>query len=413
MLNKRFLITGGQLHGNLGAAAMAIVAIERIRGLFPGSEIIFSAKYPKDELLNVPKFFGTTDAVQLIQVRQIRATFFDLPILMLASLFRAQRLASRLSTVLRSFREIDIVVDIGGITFSEERGLSGLFINATWVLLPVLSGKPIVKLSQAFGPMKHRWLHIISRALLRQVNVCIARGKLSRDELEKLGLYEKSLECADLAFLLQPQETKATHSYTNPKGGVVIGLAPSSVLYGKLNGQPYIDLMVAVIEQLLQDYPDASVWILAHSYRKEDTLSNNDGPICRMIYESLAEEFRSRTLLIMGNYTPGEIRTIIGKTDTFLACRFHAMISALAMGVPVAVLGWSHKYREVQAQFDLNLCLDHKTASVDLICDLMRDVIKNRSVLKKKIVARLPGVLESSARNFEILAAFVKDIEKG
>ena len=109
----------------------------------------------------------------------------------------------------------------------------------------------------------------------------------------------------------------------------------------------------------------------------------------------------------MDDYTPGEIRALIGRADVFLACRFHAMVSALAMGVPVAVLGWSHKYREVQAQFDVDCCLDRKNASVESVCELMRNVIEDRVALRETIRARLPNVIESSARNFEILAEFV------
>jgi colanic acid/amylovoran biosynthesis protein len=404
---NRFLITGGQLHGNLGAAAMSIVTVERIRSLFPDAEILFVSKYIEGERRNVPRFFGSPDAVRLIPTSQVRATFFDLPLSITASLFRAQGVASRLNTVLKGFRESDVVVDIGGITFSEERGLGGLVINATWALLPVLAGKPIVKLSQAFGPIRRRWFRAVSRALLCRISVLIARGQLSAEELGKLGLRQKSWECADLAFLLPSEETDAVRRIEKPEGGIVIGVAPSSVLYQKFDGQPYIDLMVAVVDQLLREYADASVWVCAHAFREEDTLSNNDGPVCRKIYESLSADARSRTRLIMGNYTPAEMRVIVSKTDTFLACRFHAMVSALAVGVPVAVFGWSHKYREVQAQFDLDYCLDQKAASVGSICELMREVIMNRVTLKERILARLPRVVESSARNFDVLAAFV------
>lgn len=412
----RFLITGGQLYGNLGAAAMSIVTVERLRCWFPDCEIFFVSKYPDGERRNVLRFFGSEQAVRLLPVSQLRATFIELPLLLVTSLFRAQARATALSELLQGFRESDIIVDIGGITFSEERGLSGLLINATWVLLSILAGKPVVKLSQAFGPVRHRWFRLISRLLLARVNVLIARGRRSLEELKKLGLGYKSWECADLAFLLPSEATEVTRRTETREPAVVVGVAPSSVLYQKCGGLSYIALMAAVIEQFLDDHPDASIWIVAHAFRVENTLSNNDAPVCQEIYASLGTEARRRTRLIVGDYTPGAMRAIIGETDAFLACRFHAMVSALAMGVPVAVLGWSHKYRELQEQFDIDYCLAWETANVNSVCDVLEEIIKHRACLKEKILARLPEVTESSERNFEVLAAHMHrqdEIERG
>jgi polysaccharide pyruvyl transferase WcaK-like protein len=111
--------------------------------------------------------------------------------------------------------------------------------------------------------------------------------------------------------------------------------------------------------------------------------------------------------LIVGEYTPGEMRHIISKTDVFLAYRFHAMVSALAMGVPVAAVSWSHKYREVLAQFGLDYCVDQK-AGAESILAMMGRLITNRAVVRERILSRLPEITESSGRNFEILKGFVR-----
>jgi colanic acid/amylovoran biosynthesis protein len=404
---NRFLITGGHLYGNLGASAMSIVTVERLRSRFPDAEILFVSKYPDGERRNVSRYFDSGQAVRLLPASQVRATFLDVPLLLLATLFRAQPVVCCLSGLLKGFCESDIIVDIGGITFSEERGLSGLFINATWILLSVLAGKPVVKLSQAFGPIRQTWFRLVARFLLSRVSVLVARGRSSLEELRKLGLGHKSWECADLAFLLPCETTEATRWIANPENEIVVGVAPSSVLYKKYGGRPYITLMVAVIEQLLEDHTDTSIWLMAHAFRVESTLSNNDAPVCMEIYSSLSVSARSRTRLIVGDYTPAEMRAIIGKTDAFLACRFHAMVSALATGVPVAVLGWSHKYSEVQAQFGLDYCLDHRSATAGSICRLMNELVLQRVPLRRDIVTALPDAARSSATNFDILTAYV------
>jgi polysaccharide pyruvyl transferase WcaK-like protein len=212
-------------------------------------------------------------------------------------------------------------------------------------------------------------------------------------------------ECADLAFLLATEETERTRALAKPPG-LLVGISPSSVLAAKLGGQAYVALMSGVISRVLTDDPRAEVWICAHAFRNKDTTSNNDGPVCRQVHEALPPALRSRARLVAGDYTPGEMRAIIARTDAFLACRFHSMVSALAAGVPVAVLGWSHKYREVMEYFGLDLCINSREATGESVQAILNKVIAERAQLKETILRGLPAVRQSAGRNFEILEAF-------
>ncbi len=48
-----------------------------------------------------------------------------------------------------------------------------------------------------------------------------------------------------------------------------------------------------------------------------------------------------------------ELRRLVRVCDVVGVSRFHAMVGALAESVPVAVMGWSHKYAEVMDSFGL------------------------------------------------------------
>ena len=330
-----------------------------------------------------------------------------MPLSFITSFLRLGGLAARFNSVLRSFRKCDYVVDIGGITFSEDRGLSGLLINATWTLLALFSGKPLIKLSQAFGPIRKRWFRFVSHFLLDRIQCLIARGNLSRQELDTLNLQGEIFECADLAFLLPTEESDKTRELMKPKDRILLGIAPSSVLYSKLGGLPYLHLMANIIENMLLEYSCATIWLYAHSFREEKTYSNNDGPICRKIFNALSETAQSKTKLVMGDYSPSEMRALVSRSDVFLACRFHAMVSALVAGVPTAVLDWSHKYREVQMQFGIDYCIDYKKSTVASICSTLSSLIDKREDVTEIIQSRLSGVIASSLDNFRILGLFV------
>jgi colanic acid/amylovoran biosynthesis protein len=408
MAPKRFLVTGGQMYGNLGAAAMSIVTVTYIKRLFPNSEIHFISKYPVGERKNIERFFAKKAIVHIVPVTQVKATFLVLPLLLITSLFSLRTFSKRVSSVIKSFHECDYIVDIGGITYSEDRGVIGLIINATWTLLAILSKKPVIKLSQAFGPFNRKWFRLVSRLLLNRVKCLIARGELSRLELEKLGLRTPIRECADLAFLLQKEKpVRMTNDVKFERESVLIGIAPSSVLFKKLGRRLYLDMMVNTVEKLLIDHKAAKVSLYAHSYRQSKSFSNNDAPVCRIIYERLSDMARSRTELVVGDFTPDEMWILIARCDVFLACRFHAMISALSSAVPVAVLGWSHKYRETQSQFGIDFCIDYKKATVSSICGTLDYLLDNQKKIKEQLRDKLHRVMDSSARNFDTLAEMV------
>ena len=85
--------------------------------------------------------------------------------------------------------------------------------------------------------------------------------------------------------------------------------------------------------------------------RHTDKAHNNDLPLCREIYARV--QHKDRVLFVDDELSSQALRYLIGRCDVFVASRFHAMVSSLAMGVPTLVIGWSHKYREVLDMFGL------------------------------------------------------------
>jgi polysaccharide pyruvyl transferase WcaK-like protein len=85
------------------------------------------------------------------------------------------------------------------------------------------------------------------------------------------------------------------------------------------------------------------------------------------------------------------------------------MIGALASGVPVAVLGWSHKYAEVMARFGLERdVMDYKQLDAQGLLRRVEHVIEDRQVTRRAIASALPAVKASADRPFVSLAAEVR-----
>ena len=407
---KRFIITGSFLYGNLGSAAMVVVVVEQLKALYPDCSIALASKYPQQDQAKLSAYFDDPSVLEIIATNQLKTTFLYIPMVILYVLLRA--IGIRLKVIekiesIRGFYEADYVLDIGGITFSEERGLSGLLINATWIVLPALLKKPVIKLSQAFGHITKGWFRRFSSWMLNQVSLVISRGKYSSRELDALKLNKPYHECCDIAFLLKPQKSAKTQAIQKTKK-LTFGMTPSSVLYKKMGEEKFVEHFVNLIKQYYEEHDDVEFWLIAHSYKPGHSLNNNDYPVCQMIFDKLPEEIAKDTTMIFGEYTAMEMKEIISKTDLFLACRFHSMVGALGMGVPTVVLGWSHKYREILEGFGLTSIVNYRDFSYNQLYQSvseMTDLIEERS---QTVSMHLKSQKESSKQNFVLLKKYIE-----
>jgi polysaccharide pyruvyl transferase WcaK-like protein len=143
--------------------------------------------------------------------------------------------------------------------------------------------------------------------------------------------------------------------------------------------------------------------LLPHSARTgTEKTHNNDLPLCRAIYDKV--ERRGECLFIDNELTSQELRSLIGECDLFIASRFHAMVSSLAMQVPTLVIGWSHKYREVLEMFGLEKWAFGQD-KLDLVYLQKRfeELASEQGAIRKKLAKALPEVKEKSHKQVDVI----------
>jgi polysaccharide pyruvyl transferase WcaK-like protein len=92
------------------------------------------------------------------------------------------------------------------------------------------------------------------------------------------------------------------------------------------------------------------------------------------------------------------IKGVIRECDVLVAARYHSIIAALSVGVPVVALGWHHKYVEVLRLFaqEENLC-DIKEIKLDKLIAMFARLWKHRENARFAIRSNLPAVKEGVA----------------
>lgn len=384
-------ILGGSLSGNKGAASMVRAVADGVRTRCPGAEIRIFSPYPHEDR----RYDSELEVVDFTP-RDMVLRMLPPALLSLATL-RRWRPRHGPSGALAG---AGVVADVSGIAFMDGRGLPTLAYNVLLVFLPWAYGVPIIKVAQALGPFERRLNRLAGRACLRRVRWVGLRGAGTARNVEVLGLANTE-EAADVAFVLEIDATaKRTATSILPNAGVATLLAPSAVVHRSCaeEGIDYVERMGRLADGLTA--AGHNVVLVAHSARRDAGAGHtNDLPLCRKIADT------SAATVIDQELGARELRALIGRSRLLVTSRFHAMISGLATCTPTFVIGWSHKYREVLVEFDLDeWAVDFRELTDDELQEAIVKLDSQADSVRAMISAHLPRVRAEAEVNLDRLA---------
>lgn len=376
---------------------MLHAVLDQIPRRLPGASITVLTTYPSEdrEALEHPD-------VEIVSATPRQILFPMLPLALVAFALRLLRLDPRRlirSGAVGALLRADVVLDLAGISFSSGRGIPLLAYNSLMTGIPILTGRPVIKCSQALGPFDDVITRTAARTVLGRLASICARGPRTHAHVEALRLSTRVVEAADLAFCMDVPDTAIDRARLLAPAVPYVTVAPSAVVraYCDEIGVDYVGLMCESIDRITSSGFDVA--LMPHSYRPTNTPSRmNDGPLCDEILAGLADS--NRATLIAGTEPPTVLRALIGKSEALVTSRFHGMISALATATPVVVVGWSHKYQEVMDAFELAHCV-MPFDDADQLPDQIGEVLDSRASIVDTIERHLPEVTRSAERNFD------------
>lgn len=350
--------------------------------------------------------------LQIINAKPFRLALVIVP---LAVMYRflpfVRGFLKKRSPAIKAMAEADILLDQGGITFSDGRE-PFLLYNVASILPAIIMKVPILKCAQALGPFKNPINRVVSKIFLPKIRLIVARGSYTLDNLNELGLKNTVLG-ADYAFSLdltnEAKKNLAKQAELSRLKGKskIVGISPSVVLRKQClkQGIDYQKIITNFINDLVAKGYFAV--LVAHSARGgSDKLHNNDLPLCRQIYDSLKD--KKQCLFVDKELGSEELRWLIGEFDLFVASRFHAMVSSLSVGVPTLVIGWSHKYAEVLRMFDLEeYAFKYQLLSAEKLTGKFTELEDDKENIARKISTNLPKVKKQSLKHLEYISQII------
>jgi colanic acid/amylovoran biosynthesis protein len=401
-------IIGSALSGNKGASAMLESSIQTLEERLPGVQFTLLSMYPAEDRKQNP--YPNLEIVSA-NPKQLGVTINSLALLYrilppLRGIIRSR------SKAMNALVKSQVLLDQGGITFTDGREKFLVYNVAS--ILPALNVKtPVFKCAQAVGPFKNPINRTAAKIFLPKARTLVTRGSITHKFAEGLGL--KNLYAgADYAFSLELEGTEeaavaSQFDLSFFDEGNVVGLSPSVVLQKKVDerGGDYIGQMADFVNYLTA--AGRKVLLVPHSVRTgTDKTHNNDLPLCREIYARITD--KQQVLFLDRELSSQQLRYLIGRCEYFVASRFHAMVSSLAMSVPSLVIGWSHKYKEVLEMFELEeWAFGHDKLERAYLVQRFEELVAAKADVAAKLTKNLPTVKKRSLAQADLIADIVRE----
>jgi colanic acid/amylovoran biosynthesis protein len=403
---------------NKGSAAQVISTTDTLRRLIPAAAFTLVSSIPEldSELCAIHniKVTSLTSRMQFLRHPRLLKLFALLHYLFRSALWFALS-KIRLNAynlldaeTLTEYARADVIVDLSGDTFSDRNALS--LFNMLGIFIGKFLGKKIAVFSQSIGPFG-KATKLMAKFCLNAVDLIVIRDEITRNYLIDMGVSNPSAYlAAEIAFLLEPAPSEKVEEIflkenINPSevNSPLIGLGTSELISKafKSESATYLDLMAKVADYLVEKL-NAHVVFISHVIIPPNYGPCDDRFVAEEIHKLVKNKSRIKT--VKGDYSPEELKGIIGKCDLFIGARMHSNIASTSMGVPTVALSWSHKYGGIMKMLEQEeyVC-DILTATFEELVSRIDLAWSNRDIIKEKLASKTAEMEESAVSSCRLI----------
>jgi colanic acid/amylovoran biosynthesis protein len=424
------LIINTNCSWNKGSAAQVISTTKTLSRLITDARFTIISGIPELDLklckrhnikvvdFSGKKIFASSRAPKYRLFRLFRLSFYLLRCV-LWSFFCEFRLdASNLidERILKEYYKSDLILDLSGDTLSDKNIYS--IFSICRILIGVFLKKRIAVYSQSIGPFKKITMPF-ARLCLNRADLIVVRENVTKNYLKSIGITNPSMYlAAEIAFLLEPAPHNKVQEIIlkegvniNKKNGPLIGIGTSELIYQAFKSKKdvYVTLMARIADYLVEKL-NAQVLLISHVIIPPKYGFPDDRFVAKEIYQ-LARN-KNRIKLIKDDYSPEELKGIIGKCDLFIGTRMHSNVASTSMHVPTIALAWSHKYFGIMRMLGLEkyVC-DVEKITFDELVSKINDAWCNRAEIRKNLGSKTVELEKSALDSGRLIKRLVESTD--
>jgi colanic acid/amylovoran biosynthesis protein len=336
-----------EIHGagfeNKGAELMLRTVIDELNRRLPSSELCIDPAYGPYKNRADLKLFQVLPLRRHVGVTGFPLRFLRQKLLSGRSFSAFFKLITggRLSTFgCTQISDIDAFIDISGFAYTDWWG-AGPTRNLARVTGYYKSrGRPVILLPQGLGPFSSPAIRSSFQQVMKNADLIFARDSESyKHAVDLVTDASKIFQAPDITFFYP--SNKVDHRSVS---SAYVTLIPNVRMtdQGKGDwGDHYLSTLVAIGHFLTK--MGIPLEILVHDSTGEDL----------QLAQTLHQQLGSDTVRIVTEEDPLRLKNYIGRSRLVIGSRYHSLIAALSMGVPVVALGWANKYDQLLEDFGL------------------------------------------------------------
>lgn len=386
------LFTNTNCSWNKGSAAQVICASRILKTFIPDASFTLlsycperDTKQPMRYNLKIVGYFSKKQRKFLLFLYHLLIALFRCLLYTMLCKIRLNASSLLNEKYLKEYIDADLIVDLSGDSFSDSRCCKSQ-INSLGILIGILLKKPIIFFSQSIGPFK-RWTLPLAKFCLNKANLVIVREEITKNYLKKLGIITPIYLTADCAFVLDAHETVGdilSGEKIDITKRPLVGISANAMLDDREDN--YANSMAQIIDYIIEKQ-DAKVVFVPHVLSMREDGREDDRTIGKKIYRLMRNE--ENVNLIEGEYSPEELKGIIGLCDIFIGGRMHANIAAVSSYVPTIATAWSHKYYGImQTLGQERYVCDLKAMNFEALKSKIDDLWRNKEKIREELAVK-------------------------
>lgn len=419
---------------NKGEAAILFGMLESFRSIEDDAEVSLLSFHPE---IDKPRY---SDRVKVIDgIRDLHLiNGFDrsiivrllgsmlvipqyLSFIMLYKMVGSNALKIMKKEIWKEYCELDLMIIAHDSVFA---GLFGQvpFLQLYNLLLAKILKIPIVFYAGSIGgrkPFKSILQRSMAKFILNGIDLITLRDETSYKYLKTLGCNTNHAHVtADVAYLMHAapfdrvKEIMSQESIDKNNGpiiGITVTREMCHLTFSDIEDleekyQKSIMLLSQVIDYSV-DTLNAKVIFIPHCIGPgkglDDRIVAND--ICQLVKNT------HRVKVISKEYTPEELKGLVGQFDLFIGERLHSVVGSISMGVPsLALLYPSPRNGIIKGVVDKKWIYNIEAIDFNLLISAMNEIWSEKEEIKKDLINKVEVVRGRALLNGELLKNILK-----
>ncbi len=416
---SKILITNAYSWYNKGDAAIVIGMLYALRKYIPDAEITILSHTPDIDRAEYQRYDTDIQVFRYLLVpyrdyskKLASAVNYLLNVIKYTLLLKLQRVKTLTDDALRAYANADVVISSGGGYIGGYRlgNLGPLY----GIHLAKMLGKTVIIWAQSIEPFTNIIVEKTTRHVLNEVDLIITREELSVDYLKKLGVRPPVYSGADSAFLtpglpIEEGDRLLTRANVHRQtGDFLVGVTARLWYFPQCRGNErkrevnnYFAVMVNTIKYLISELNARVIFYPLVIFSP----SNDDRIISREIADVVDSD---RVTVLTEDYSPEQLKAMIGYMDLFIGTRMHSNIFSTSMYIPTIAISYEKKTDGIMTMLGLqDYVLDINTLKLEDMIGKIESTLANKTKIKEMLPQTVNRVKKLALSSAELVQQFI------